>query len=55
MISKEDLIAYLSWLADPDFEGNAERNHEQADELLLQYINDEEITAAFNAIYKWYA
>jgi hypothetical protein len=29
--------------------------HEEADRLLLEYINDEKVTAAFAAIKKWYA
>lgn len=32
-----------------------EREHILADELLLAYLNDPEITAAFEAIEKWYA
>ena len=29
--------------------------HEEADRLLLEYINDEKVRAAFAAIKKWYA
>ena len=29
--------------------------HIRADELLVEYIDDEEITKAFDAIGKWYA
>ena len=35
--------------------GDTERDHENADKALLNYINDEEITTAFDAVYKWYA
>jgi len=28
--------------------------HEKADELLLQYIGDAEVTEAFNKINRWY-
>ena len=30
-------------------------NHIRADELLLEYINDQEVTDLFNKIEKWYA
>lgn len=29
--------------------------HEKADELLLEFINDDEVTNIFNSIEKWYA
>lgn len=32
-----------------------ERAHERADELLIRYIDDEHITAAYEAIPRWYA
>lgn len=32
-----------------------EDNHIEADNLLLEYINNEEITTAFNKIDKWYS
>lgn len=32
-----------------------EANHGYADELLLKYINDREITQAYDSIKKWYA
>lgn len=32
-----------------------ERDHKTADSLLLEYINDTEITSAFDEIEKWYA
>lgn len=32
-----------------------ERAHVDADRVLLELINDDEITEAFNAIDKWYA
>lgn len=34
---------------------DCERNHFEADELLLKYIDDKRITDAFNDIEKWYA
>lgn len=34
---------------------DGETAHIEADELLLRYINDKEITEAFNNIEKWYA
>ncbi len=32
-----------------------EASHATADDALLEYINDPEISAAFNALEKWYA
>jgi hypothetical protein len=32
-----------------------EQGHEHADQALLAYINDPDITSAFNSINKWYA
>lgn len=32
-----------------------ESAHAQADQLLVEFINDEEITEAFNALGRWYA
>jgi hypothetical protein len=32
-----------------------EMAHEEADQLLLDYINDDEIRAEYNLIDKWYA
>lgn len=32
-----------------------EELHMQADELLLHYINNDDVTTAFNNIRKWYA
>ena len=35
--------------------GDEEIAHVKADEALLEFINDPEITEAFDAIEKWYA
>ena len=35
--------------------GDLEPVHMEADDALIAYINDPEITAAYNAIGKWYA
>lgn len=34
---------------------DVEELHMQADELLLHYINNNDVTTAFNNIRKWYA
>lgn len=34
---------------------NAEDDHLDADDLLLRYIDDEEITRLFNEIHIWYS
>ena len=51
-MSKEELLQVLKdCAASYDQEGA----HIEADEALIRYINDPEITEAFNAIDKWYA
>ena len=50
IMTKEELIDKLNGLcSDP------EENHIEADELLLEFINDEDVKEAFQSIYKWYA
>ena len=52
-ISREELISRLKELigewSDP------EASHAEADELLLNYINDPEIEKAFEEVPKWYS
>jgi hypothetical protein len=50
-MTKEELLKALSECD----EGDEEVNHVKADDLLLEYINDPEITLAFESIDKWYA
>jgi hypothetical protein len=35
--------------------GDVEADHSVADDLLLAYINDKEVKAAYDEIDKWYA
>ena len=51
-MTKADLIKRLGELRD---DGDVEANHEEADRLLLGFINDPDITAAFDDVRKWYA
>ena len=51
-MTKEELIIALKEL---QTYGDPESAHSQADRLLLAYINDTEVTEAFNGIDKWYA
>jgi hypothetical protein len=51
-LTKEELLKRLASLVS---DWDTETAHHQADELLLAYINDAEITQAFEAIHKWYA
>lgn len=51
-MTREELLVELRTLHGPQ---DPESAHEQADDLLLEYINDPEVTAAFEAIKKWYA
>lgn len=50
-LKKDELIAKLKEIDSSDIE----KNHIEADNLLLQYINDKKVTEAFKDIYKWYA
>lgn len=52
-MSKEELILKLKKLSKETFD--TESIHFEADELLLKYINDNEISDAYNSINKWYA
>lgn len=60
MITKEELIKGLEEIRnkeeDPKKPGYYQVDaHIDADDLLLSYINDEEVTEAFEAIDKWYS
>lgn len=51
-ITRDELLAKLRELAR---DGDYEVAHIKADELLVKYIDDSEIEAAYDAIGKWYA
>jgi hypothetical protein len=51
-MTKEELITKLKTLSN---NLDIEDAHIEADELLLEYINDEDITSVSNDIEKWYA
>lgn len=51
-MTKEELIENLRALLE---DAPGEENHREADGLLLEYINNKDITKAFNDIPKWYA
>lgn len=50
-MNKEELISKLKTF----HTGDEEMDHIHADKALLEYINDPEITDAFEKIDKWYA
>lgn len=52
-MTEEELIARLEALHGDDVD--AERNHGEADRLLLEFIGSERVTAAFKEIKRWYA
>lgn len=52
-MSKEQLIEKLLELA--ELNADQEASHLKADDLLLEYIDDERVTEAFENIEKWYA
>jgi len=53
-MTKKELIDSLCEII-KDTDGDIEINHQRADNLLLCYLDDKEITEAFEAIKKWYA
>lgn len=53
-ITKEELITELEKLVKTEND-DYETTHAKADMLLIQYINDEEITEAYDNVGKWYA
>lgn len=52
-MSKDELLVKLKALHGDDLDSEAA--HIEADEWLLEYINDAEISEAYNEIEKWYA
>jgi hypothetical protein len=51
-ITREKLISRLKELGE---ESTSEEGHGEADDLLIEYINDPEIKEAYENIGKWYA
>jgi hypothetical protein len=51
-ITKEELIKKLKEFAEND---DYEMAHAEADDLLVLYLNDEEITDAYDSVGKWYS
>lgn len=49
---KKELIEKLTLLHQS---GDPERAHSMADDMLLDYINDPEIKAAFEEVPRWYS
>lgn len=55
-MTKQELIKALKNIKKEQNKfADEECDHIKADELLLQYINDENVTKAFESINKWYA
>lgn len=53
-MTRESLLSQLVMLAARSGE-DPERAHSEADDLLLEYIGDEEITEIWNQVEKWYS
>lgn len=53
-MTKEELIEELKSLIEASW-SDAENAHSKADELLLRFIDDEEVSEAFNGIERYYA
>jgi len=54
-MNKQELIKQLGEQYGADVIKDTETSHINADGLLLEFIDDEEISAAFNKVPKWYA
>ena len=54
-ISRSNLLDSLKELAQQGYNTDVEAVHAEADELLLNYINDSEIEKAFENVPRWYA
>ena len=58
-ITKKELLNKLNAIQeralDPTKSSDEEDDHVTADKLLLEYIDSEEISRAFNVIDKWYS
>jgi hypothetical protein len=52
MINKEQLLGLLK---DCKEDLDVENNHRKADDALLAFINDVEVTQAFEDIERWYS
>lgn len=50
--TKDELISMLKKLSESD---DYEVTHSLADDLIIRYINDEEIENAYNEVGKWYS
>jgi len=55
MNRRDEIKKKLKSISEGDFPGDEEKAHIEADKLLLELINDPEITEYFNNIEKWYA
>lgn len=53
-MTKDELIESLQALANLSGD-DPETAHAEADDLLIEFINDAEIKAAYDSIVKWYA
>ncbi len=51
-MTKDELLAKLAVIAQ---DGDQERAHGDADDALIEYINDPDVKAAYDDIDKWYA
>jgi hypothetical protein len=51
-MTKEELLAKLR---ECQKGGDIEDDHYEADQALLEFINDKDVTEAYEAIEKWYA
>lgn len=51
-MTKDELLEKLSALAEGH---DSEHAHAEADKALIEFIDDDEITAAYQSVEKWYA
>ncbi|MHB8361439.1 MAG: hypothetical protein ACYDAO_02490 [Thermoplasmataceae archaeon] len=54
-MNKQELLDKIEELKNSDDTDDTEMEHKCADRLLLNYINDKDITNAYDKIEKWYS
>lgn len=53
-MTKQELIEKLKQIVTTNDREDFESSHMEADKALLEYINDPEVTEAFNSVERWY-
>ena len=52
---KEKMLEIVQYDTNGNYFGDNESDHYRMDQLLLEFINDKEVTKIYNSFDKWYA